>query len=62
MTASILTILAALVPLLVDWLERYKSYDNKQKIRQAAASGDAYSLSVELDRLREKKRRLSGRK
>lgn len=51
MAASILSILAALLPVLLDWLEgrrEGKPYEDKQKIRRAAYSGDVDTLSAEL--------------
>jgi len=45
MTTSILAIIAALLPLLLDYLEserKEKPYDDAQEIRRDAAVGDIY--------------------
>jgi hypothetical protein len=61
MAASILTIIAALLPLFLDWLEQQRKespYDDAQEIRREAAVGDVDALAVRIDRLRQKAARL----
>jgi len=57
MMASLLAIVAALLPWLLDFLEtrkKEKPYDEAQKIRAESAVGDVDALAVRIDRLRQK--------
>ena len=59
--SAVLSIIAALVPFLVDWIQgrqEAKPYAEKQKIRRAAATGDTDTLSRKLDKLRDKAARI----
>lgn len=60
MTEVALSIIAALIPFLVDWMQgrkETKPYEDKQELRKAVASGDTAYIARELDRLREEARR-----
>lgn len=57
MMESILTIVAALLPLLLDIIEakrKEKPYDDAQTIRHEVVAGDVNALAVRIDRLRQK--------
>ncbi len=59
MIQAIITILAALLPLVIEIVEnrkKEKQYDKNQKLRCAVAAGDVAAISHKLDRLRQKKR------
>jgi hypothetical protein len=61
MVKSILSIVALLLPFVIDLLDGKKPYAKKQKVREAINSGDTDSIGIELDKLREKyRRRIAG--